>query len=113
MRIGPHPVRRVQDRATAAEQCSVRRDLAQARDLIGDVGSTVPVNVDVHRMVEVTPFAQVLTLGAEDLDPVVLSVGDQDAAVRVDPDRVRRGEVANQIGGIACRTSGSAQLVLS
>src|SRR6267154_1644503 len=101
MRIRPHTVGGVEDGPTAADQSSVRRDLAQARDLIGDVGSTVPVNVDVHRMVEVTPFAQVLTLGAEDLDPIVLAVSDQDAAVRVDPDRVRRGEVAWTGAGVA------------
>ncbi len=72
----------------------VGREHRDARDLVGHVDGAGRVDVDVHRMIEIAPLAVVVAFRAEQLDPVVLAIGDQDAVPRVDPDPVGRCELA-------------------
>ena len=50
-------------------------------------------------MVELAPFLEVAPVAIEQLDAVVLAIGDEDAVAPVDPDRVRRGELAGAGAG--------------
>ena len=45
-------------------------------------------------MVEVAPLPVEVALGAEELHPVVLAIGDEHTVARVHPDAVRRGELS-------------------
>jgi hypothetical protein len=74
------------DRPAPRQQPAVRRVHAEARDLVGDVDRARPVDVDVHRMVQVAPLLVEVPPGAEQLHPVVLAIGDEHAVVRVGPD---------------------------
>jgi len=44
-------------------------------------------------MVQIAPLRQELPFGVEDLNPVILTIADQNASVPVDPYSMRRGEL--------------------
>ena len=83
------------------------------KGVVGDVFDVVAVRDDPHlvvgrdedvlRRAEVVPFAQVLAVGIEDLDAVVLAVADVDDARGIDRDRVNGIELAPTRAGLAPR----------
>src|SRR5919108_3870093 len=79
------------------------RDLAGVPPELGHVGASGRVEDEVRRPLRVGPLAQILAVGAEDLDAVALAVADEDAAVGVDGDTVRDVELAGAGAGLAPR----------
>src|SRR5437867_3469701 len=111
-RIRPAPAR--QHPAVAivdadATRLDVARRPVAARRLprlppeLRDVGAPGAVEHDVRRAARVGPLGQVLAVGAEDLDAVVLAVADEDAAVGGDGDAVGEEELARPLTGHAPR----------
>src|SRR2546425_392070 len=70
------------------------RRLALVPPQLGDVGAALRVEHEVRGALGVRPLREVLALGAEDLDAIVLAVADEDAAIRVDGDAMRQVELA-------------------
>jgi hypothetical protein len=60
---------------------------------LGDVDQPVAVDGDVRRTLHVVPLVQIVAVRAEELDAVVLAVGDQHAAVRRHRDAVDEVEL--------------------
>src|SRR5215470_9495385 len=81
------------DGTTPCEHLTLRREHRDPGNLIGDVHRTAGIDVDVHRLVEIAPLPVEVALGAEELYPIVLAVGDEDPVARIDPDAVRRREL--------------------
>src|SRR5438046_1560392 len=95
------------DRVTAAPSASTSRPRGQAavaigRDLaeamralagpppeLGHVDEPVRSDAQVRRPLDVEPLLEVTALGIEQLDPVVLAIGDEHPAIREDADAVR------------------------
>src|SRR5688572_16015409 len=59
---------------------------------LGHVRAARAVEHDVRRALDVRPLLQELALGAEDLDPIVLAIAHEHAAVGGDADTVRQHE---------------------
>src|SRR5262249_31387439 len=66
---------------------------------LGDISAALAVEHDVGRALGVPPFGEVLAVGAEDLDPIVLPVADEDAPVGGGGDAVRQVELAGSDAG--------------
>src|SRR5262245_62704602 len=62
--------------------------------LLADVGDLLRVEIDVGRLVDVTPLSQELARRREDLDAAVLAVADVHLALAIDPEAVRQVELA-------------------
>src|SRR5438876_8738574 len=103
LRVTVDSVRADLDRLAPGQHLSTGRVHRDARDLVRDVERAARVAVDVHRMVEIAPFAVEVALGAEDLHAIVLAVGDEDPIVRVDPDAMRCRELTAPGAGRAPR----------
>src|SRR2546426_7232627 len=59
-----------------------------------DEGAAFRVENEVGRALDVRPLAEILALGAEDLDAIILAVADIDAAVGAHRDAVGEIELA-------------------
>src|SRR5712692_8048105 len=70
------------------------RGLARVPPQLGDEGAALGVEDEVGRTLGVRPLAQILALGAEDLDAIVLAVADEDPAVGSHGDAVGQIERA-------------------
>src|SRR5262249_49162525 len=103
LRVAVDSVRADLDRLAPGQDFSAGRIHRDARNLVRDVERAARVTVDVHRVVKVAPLAVEVALGAEDLHAVVLSVGDEDPIVRVDPHSVRGRELTASGAGRAPR----------
>src|SRR5579859_4413358 len=69
----------------------------QSRSQLGDIHNAVAVDPDVVRTVQAGLFFDKLPFGREDLNPVILSVGDPESlptAARVEPHVVNQTELA-------------------
>src|SRR5262249_45783863 len=64
---------------------------------LGHVRPRLPVEHDVSGSPRVRPLAQVLAIRAEDLDPVVLAIADEHAAVHVHGDTMGQEELARAL----------------
>src|SRR5262245_13476261 len=60
---------------------------------LGHVGTALGVEHDVGRALRVGPLAEVLAVGTEDLDPIVLAVTDEHPSVRCHRDPVGKEEL--------------------
>ena len=74
--------------------------LTRARLGVGDVEHVVLVDEDAARPAELRPLVDELAVLVEDLDAVVAAVADEQAALRVERERVRLVELARR----RCRT---------
>src|SRR5205814_6849489 len=70
---------------------------------LGDVDAAGRVEPDLGRALDVAPLLDEGALSCEDLDPAVLAVGDQDAAVGGHRDAVGQVELARAGAGLAPR----------
>ena len=91
------PVPRLGDGAVAL------RGLALVPPQLRDVGAPLRIEHEVRRPLGVGPLREVLAVGAEDLDAIVLPVADEDAPVRGGRDPVRQDELAGPLAGHAPR----------
>ena len=88
----------VERSAAAAEELTVQVEHGYARNLVRDVNHAPIIPVDRHGVVEIAPFREIGPAAVEDLDAIVLAVGDQVAVVGMNPDGV----------GVVDRGTGSA-----
>ena len=87
--------------AVAADDVAVEVDDAELVLELGDVHDLLArVDVELGRAAEAGPHVEVLAVRREDLDAVVLAVGDVDLAL-VLPDAVHGVEVARPVLGVA------------
>src|SRR5215510_8514657 len=82
-------------------------DGARVPPQLGDEGATLLVEDDVGGPLGVRPIAEVLAIGAEDLDAIVLPVADEDAPVGGHGNAVGEIELARSASG---GTPGALQL---
>src|SRR5205809_31264 len=75
--VAAQPMRPVDGAAAAADQRAVQGQQADARDLVGHEHQVALVDPDLHRMIEVAPFGEEISIAIEHLHPVVLTVGHQ------------------------------------
>jgi len=75
------------------DRAEARRLVAGAVQQLGDVDQPVAIDGDVGRALHVVPLVQIVAVRAEELDAVVLAVGDQHAAVRRHRDAVDEVEL--------------------
>src|SRR5919106_1225741 len=73
-------------RARILDRPVTLRGLATVPPELGDVGAPLRVENEMGRALGGGPFRQVLAVGAEDLDAIVLAVADEDAPVGGDGD---------------------------
>ena len=69
------------------------RGVARVPPEFGNVGPALGIKDQVGGALDVGPLAQVLAVGAEDLDAVALPVTDEDTPVRCHGDAVRQVEL--------------------
>src|SRR5215472_2273788 len=86
--------------AETTDQVAVQIADADVVFELRDVDDPFAVNVHVGRALHLRPHVEELTIGREDLDAVVLAV-EQEDAVGVHPDAVRRMELARFFARVA------------
>src|SRR5262249_28272565 len=79
------------------------RRLSLVPPQLGDVGAPVAIEHDVRGSLRVGPLLEILAVGAEDLDAIVLAIAHEYAAVPVDGNAVREIEFARSMPGHAPR----------
>src|SRR5208282_4518399 len=75
--------------------------LAREPAELGHIDEVVFIYINILRPLNIGPLGQVLALSAENLDPVVLAVGDEHATVPMGPKTVRCTELAWAGTGLA------------
>src|SRR5438552_11739243 len=103
-----------QDRAAVVEDRDAARTVARDRSgaerpetfaprQLGDDGDAARIEYELRRPLHLGPLSEELTVGTEDLDPIVLAIAHEDAAIRVDRDAVRDHELAGTAAGLTPR----------
>ena len=92
--VGPVAPAGVQGALTGADDVAVDAEDAHESIKLRDVENVVLVDVDVAGPRQTGPFVQIFSVRVEDLDPVILPVGDEHPAIGVHPNAVGHVELA-------------------